>query len=268
MKFCINQATTMETDYRTDIEAYAKAGFDAAEIWLPKVDKFLETGSLKDARAILDDNGVKAAGSCYYVGIMLPEDKAKALDGLKKRLDLAAALGAPMIVVPTDFPASVKIEDYDRAVPNIRKAGEVAKSCGVKLGIEFIRAAKFIGTLSTTNLLVRKVKHPYVGVLIDTFHFYCGLSQMPDLLTTTGKDVLLVHINDCADKPREVAEDSDRVLLGKGVFPLVEMVRTLKNIGFNGYYSLELFDKSLWAEDPKVVAKKAFHNLQSFFAKV
>jgi len=268
MKFCMNEATTMETDYRTDIEAYAKAGFDAVEIWLPKVDKFLETGSLKDARSILDDNGIEAVGSCYYVGVMLPEDKAKALDGLKKRLDLAAALGAPMIVVPTDFPASVKLEDYDRAVPNIREAAEVARSYGVKLGIEFIRGAKFIGTLSTANRIVRKVRHPYVGVLIDTFHFYCGLSQMPDLLATKGKDVLLVHINDCADKPRELAEDSDRVLLGKGTFPLVEMVRALEKIGFDGYYSLELFDKSLWAQDPRAVAKKAYRNLQHFFATV
>ncbi|MFN4227090.1 MAG: hypothetical protein ACK4F0_02990 [Candidatus Ratteibacteria bacterium] len=41
MRFAINQATTLTTDFKTDIKAYSKAGFKAIEIWLPKLKKYL-----------------------------------------------------------------------------------------------------------------------------------------------------------------------------------------------------------------------------------
>ncbi len=48
MKFAINQATTMKTDFETDIRAYSSAGFDAIEIWLPKLKQYLASGKKLD----------------------------------------------------------------------------------------------------------------------------------------------------------------------------------------------------------------------------
>lgn len=268
MKLCINPATTMKTDYRTDIEAYAAAGFKAMEIWLGKVDEFLKTNSLKDARAVLDDNGLKAADSCAVYDIMLPTNKKKVFDNFKRQLEITVALGASVVAVVTDRPQKVTPTSYDRAITNLRKAADIAKAYKVKLAVEFISRTKLLGSLRTTRKLIHRVGRSNVGILFDTFHFYTGVSQMPDILETKGKEIFFVHINDCTDVPRELAEDANRVLLGRGVFPLKEIIRSLKKIGYNGYYSLELFNEELWAQDSKAVARKAYRNLQSYLSQV
>ena len=38
MRPCINQLTTKTTPFDKDVEAYARAGFDAVEVFLPKVE--------------------------------------------------------------------------------------------------------------------------------------------------------------------------------------------------------------------------------------
>ena len=54
MQACINQATTMTTDFATDLQAYAEAGFERVELWLDKVEAYLaEGGSLEKAQALL-----------------------------------------------------------------------------------------------------------------------------------------------------------------------------------------------------------------------
>lgn len=253
----------MRSSYRVDIEAYARAGFDAVELWLAKIDKFLERNSLDSARAVLEDNGVRAVGACATGGIMLPGNKREAFDAFKGRLELASALGAPVIVLVTDFPEKLALRSYDRAVDNLKKASDIARTYHIKLAVEFIKGAKFLGTLGTTLKLVRRVRRSNVGVLFDTFHFYCGLSQFPDILEAKDEEIFFVHINDCRDVPRETAQDSDRTLPGKGVFPLREIINSLQKIGYRGYYSLELFQRELWRKSAEEVARLAYRSLRT-----
>ena len=62
MKACINQVTTLRTPFEEDIPAYAQAGWPAVELWLTKLETYLEGHSLAEARAVLDDHGLTAAG--------------------------------------------------------------------------------------------------------------------------------------------------------------------------------------------------------------
>ena len=43
MKPCISQATTLSTPFEADVSAYARGGRSAVELWLTKLETFLET---------------------------------------------------------------------------------------------------------------------------------------------------------------------------------------------------------------------------------
>jgi sugar phosphate isomerase/epimerase len=58
-----------------------------------------------------------------------------------------------------------------------------------------------------------------------------------------------------ADPPREKILDEHRVYPGDGVAPLPQLFRELRDIGYTGMLSLELFSKVLWKQDPAEVAK-------------
>jgi 2-keto-myo-inositol isomerase len=80
--------------------------------------------------------------------------------------------------------------------------------------------------------------------------------------------VKMFHINDYpADPPRETINDSHRVYPGDGVAPLPEMLRDLRLAGFQGFLSLELFNRDYWKQDALAVAKTGLEKTKAVVAK-
>ncbi len=132
----------------------------------------------------------------------------------------------------------------------------------MKLAIEFLARAKISGLSFHSIDARRKQKEKNIGILFDTFHFYCGISKIEDIDSIQGDEILLVHLNDVAEKPREILTDKHRVLPGDGIIPLERILEKMRKIGYDGYYSLELFNEELWNQDPYTVAKKCFETLE------
>ena len=90
MKPCISQATTMSTPFEVDAESYGLAGWSAVELWLTKLETYLESHSVEDARALLDQNGLKAvAAASQGRALLLSRDRERAAhwDLFRRRLD-------------------------------------------------------------------------------------------------------------------------------------------------------------------------------------
>jgi sugar phosphate isomerase/epimerase len=72
------------------------------------------------------------------------------------------------------------------------------------------------------------------------------------------------HMNDYPAEPsRQQIGDGDRVYPGDGVAPLAEIMQTLRRIGFDGYLSIELFNRNYWQQDPLEVARLALSKMQA-----
>lgn len=258
MKLAINPATTMPSSYEEDIAAYAGAGFEALEIWLGKVDDYLEKGnSVEDARALLDDNGLEVAGACFS-GLSFDdgEEQQKSMEAFRGRLEMCQALGAPSLVVIPGVPgAGPSEETYRRLAEGMAEAGAVAEPFGVTLSIEFIKGHNLVGSVRTATRIAREAGRDNVGVLFDTFHFYAGISKLASVGQMKPEEMVLIHLNDCPDVPLEMATDSMRVLPGEGVFPLKDILGAAADIGYDGYVSLELFNQQIW--DMEVVEAAA-----------
>jgi len=265
---CINQATTMKADFTTAMDAYSRAGFRVVELWLNSVHPFLAKESVAVARRVMADCGLAPRSACcdcenlFFRG--LPE-REKKMEAFRAKLDLSARLGANRFVLCSGVSEEATPGDYEAAVPMLREIGELGRQFGIIIGVEFIRGARFLGCVETTANLLRKVGHPNLGVLVDTFHFYAGVSKLDDIAKLQPGEISWVHINDVPLKPRELLDDKDRVYVGEGVMPLGDILGALAKV-YEGPVSFEVFQYV--DQDPYAVAKRGFEGLSLVLARL
>ncbi|MFN5950595.1 MAG: sugar phosphate isomerase/epimerase, partial [Pirellulaceae bacterium] len=65
---------------------------------------------------------------------------------------------------------------------------------------------------------------------------------------------------------RPQIQDADRVYPTDGVAPLKEILGTMRANGFRGALSLELFNRTYWAQDPRLVAKTGIEKMKQAVA--
>lgn len=269
MRPCINQATTMSTDMLTDLQAYAEAGFESVEVWLAKLETLLEQGgSLDRVQNVMQRVGIRAVAACAQGDCLLSEGEQRrvVLDTLERRLLLTRAVGADVLVVYSESPERVEPSVWEVVPHRLAEVADMAADRGVTIALEFIRGSRLVGSLATADRVVGAADRPNLGVAFDTFHFYAGISKMADLVKLDVSRLALVHVNDVPDTPRETWTDADRVLPGTGVLPLPEMLSLIRDKGYQGHVSLELFSRDLWADDPFTTARRAHEAVTQLLA--
>ena len=194
------------------------------------------------------------------------QDPEKKWDAFRRKLQRSAELGAHRFVLCSGIFEEVKPSDYDAAIPGLERVGEFGRQFDIVVGLEFIRGARFLGCVETTANLLRRVNHPNLKVLIDTFHFYAGLSKLTDIEKLQPGEVSWVHINDVPlTVPRELLQDTDRIYVGDGVIPLKKILSAIARV-YQGPVSFEVFQYV--DRDPNEVARKGFDRLSRLLATV
>jgi len=262
MFVCMHEASSARYDFKTAMEGYAKAGIRAVEPDLGKVREFAMKESPAAARRLLDDLGLKAVSSSNQLGLMEPGDQRAAnLEQLKWKVELAQVIGADRLVTPSAGAGNYKEDDYKKGVDNMREAAEIAKPFGVTLMLEFARTSRFAASLPTALKLVRETNHPNYRVMMDTYHFWGGISKFEDLELLRDAELHHLHFEDVPAEPiRELQGQPDRRFPGEGIVPLRRIVEVLKRKKYMGPASLELFQAAtpaLQDVDPYQMAMRA-----------
>ena len=257
MRACISQATTLPASFVDDVNAYADAGCTALEVWLTKLETHLESHSGAETVALLEDQRMTLAAAAYQGGLLLSqgEQRKAHYDHFRRRLDICQGLGIPTLLVVADFVDRVDTTALQRAVVSLKQAAQWAAGCHVRLALEFRGSATFCSSLDTALSLVAACDEPNVGVCLDAFHYQTGPSKSDDLALLTRENLAHVQLCDLAGVPRELAADADRILPGEGDFRLGPIVRRLREIGYDGWVSLELLNPTLWQAKATQVAE-------------
>src|SRR5437763_6157445 len=126
---------------------------------------------------------------------------------------------------------------------------------GVVTEVEVSGFAKTLGRLGEPALVAIDSEHPRACILPDVFHLYKGSSGVAGVRLLGPTAIGVFHFNDYpADPPRATITDAQRVYPGDGVAPLRALVRSLRDIGYRGMLSLELFNREYWKQDALEVA--------------
>jgi 2-keto-myo-inositol isomerase len=258
----MHEASSARYDFKTAMEGWAKAGIRGVEPDLLKVREFAMKESPAAARRLLDDLGLTAVSSSNQLGIPEPgQGRAQSLEDLKWKVELAHTIGADRLVTPSAGPGMYTADDFKKGVDNMREAAEIAKPAGVTLMLEFARTSRFAACLPTALKLVRECNHPNYRVMMDTYHFWGGISKFEDLELLNNGELHHLHFEDVpADPIRELQGQADRRFPGEGIAPLRKIVEVLKRKGYIGPASLEMFQAAapaLQNTDPYQMAMKA-----------
>jgi 2-keto-myo-inositol isomerase len=258
MTLAMHQNTSAGAGYRKSLEGWSRAGIKNVEVTNTMLDDFLKTDSLPAARRVLTDLGLTLVhGATGVVGLWEPNpNRATSLENLKKRCEMFAALGLSRAYASTATTQKVTLDDYKTGVDNMREAGDVAKQFNMSLRIEFLRTSSFISTLTTLLKMTRAAAHPNLAPMLDCYHFWSGLNKLEDLDLIRPGEIGHVHFQDVPDMPRELLDNTTRIIPGDGVSPLIRILRTLADKGYAGPLSVELFLPKFQEGDPFEVARE------------
>ena len=256
MTLALHQNTSSSAGYRGSLEGWARAGIKYVELTNTLLDGFLKTDSLPAAKRVLTDLGLTPVScACGVFGLWEPTpNRAMLLDEFKKRCEQFASLGLTRIYSPTATTQKFTENDYKAGVGNMREIGAIAQQFGMTAMAEAVRTSTFISTLPTLLKLTREAAHPNMKPLLDIYHFYSGMSKLEDLDLIRPREIGHVHFQDVPDMPRELFDNTTRIIPGDGVAPLTRILAKLSEKGYAGPLSVELFLPKFQQGDPFQVA--------------
>jgi sugar phosphate isomerase/epimerase len=256
MVLSIHQNTSRQAGFRKSLEGWAKAGIRYVELADTALDDWLKTESLPAAKRLIGDLGLTPVSSAAVIGdVWIPgPQRAQGLETWKRRCEQFAELGLQKIYCPSITNRRVTAEDMKATPAAIQEAGDIARQFRLTAMIEFARTSTHLASLPTALRMVREANHPNVRLLLDFFHFWSGTSKFEDLDLLQPGEVQHVHFQDILDTPREIIDNNGRVIPGDGAAPVVKILGKLKERGYSGPLSVELFLARLVEGDPQTVA--------------
>lgn len=267
--YCLNTSTIRNCglNIQEKIELTAKAGYQGIELWVSEIEEYLKNGgTLAKLKDIVDKSKIKVPNLIAFPQWANPDQaiRKKALLEALQVFEMAKKLGCLYVAAPpagiTDM-VDLPLKDIAEYYKDLMNA---TKDTGVKPLLEFWGHAKKLGSLAEAMEILEFVDSPDVLLLCDVFHAAKTEGSFELLKKLKGSQIGLFHINDYpkADDIRKLT-DAQRVYPGDGVAPLRQIFDTLKNIGYSGIFSLELFNKEYEKAGAEHVVKTGLEKMKN-----
>ena len=272
--YCFNTSTIrgQKLSLVEEIDIVAKAGYTAIEPWINELEAYVKQGgSLPDLKKRISDLGLTVASAIGFAEWIIDDDerRTKGLEHARRDMDLVQQIGGTRIAAPAAGATEVTNMDYLKAAERYRALLALGDHFGVVPMVEVWGFSRTLTRLGQAAMVAIEANHPKACILADVYHLYKGGSDFHGLSLLSGSSMHVFHVNDYPAKPpRDVIADKDRVYPGDGVAPIVDILQTLHDTGFDGYLSVELFNPGYWQQDPHVVARTALEKLKALTAQV
>jgi protein FrlC len=195
------------------------------------------------------------------------------IEHVKKVIDFAVMLNCPNVNTSTGYqPEDRTFEESWRDVRDCyREVVSYARERDVWVNIEYEPGTYgpgglFIANAQDTLKMIEDVGMGNLGVNYDIGHSFVCNEDIPQVTRTLAKRGLLqhIHLEDIEEK-----KDGTRVhfhlIPGDGNIPFLPILQTLKEVGYKGCTTLELY--SLWDRHPEEACLKSYQYLMANFAK-
>lgn len=272
--YCFNTSTIkgQGLDIVRELEIIAEAGYDGVEPWIKELDEYTARGgSLEDLRKRITDLGLSVENVIGFFEWIVDDDalRAKGLEEAKRNLDIARRIGARRLACPPMGATEPPEISLNKATERYRRLLEISRDFGVVAVVECWGFSYNLRTLGEAIKIAIDSGDRNACVLADVYHIYKSGGSF-DTLRLLGPHTLgLLHFNDYpAEPPREEIGDKDRVYPGDGVAPVEQILRDLRDVGYSGMLSIELFNEEYWQDDPLKVARTALEKTRSLISNL
>ncbi|GAB4151005.1 MAG: hypothetical protein Tsb009_26190 [Planctomycetaceae bacterium] len=262
-QYSLNCSTIKPAPLMEKISIAGSVGYSGIELWHDDIDEYLATGgTLADIRNALADAGLSVVTTIFLKGWWdtTGDERREKMEEIKRRMNQAAEVGARHCVAG---PPHGDV-DYDEGAKNYRELLEVGLEMGVRPSAEYLGFANEFNTIEKAVDLITRCGHPEATIVHDPFHIFRGGGSIESVGTLNPKQIAVFHFNDApTSPPREKQHDPDRVMPGDGHLNLKRICDLLREIGYDGWLSLELFNRDLWEQDPREVARIGLEKMRA-----
>ncbi len=265
-RLSMNEMTTYRWSFEEDVRNYAAAGYDAVAVWRQKLSDF---GEVKGAELLAEHK--LAVSSLLWAGGFTGSDGRTYRDSIEDAVEaihLAADLRAGSLVLYSGSRAGHTHNHAKRLFKSaVNELSPVADERDVTLAIEPMHAGcagawTFLTDLDETLEMLNWIGSPRLKLVFDAYH----LGQDPAVvarLAELAPIVALVQLGDARVPPNG---EQNRCRLGDGSVPLKEIVCSVIQGGYEGYFDVELMGEDLDSPDYIELieqSKRVFAELQA-----
>jgi sugar phosphate isomerase/epimerase len=211
----------------------------------------------------LQVSAIASGGMAFAARLTLlhPDPSAAALarQRLDQMIDLASDLDSSVVTVGSFRGRAVG--DLDRSKRELAeilcRAGDHAAARGIRLALEPLNRyeADLLHTAAETLAFLQQVGHPAVGILLDSYHLNIEESSWTEpysQVMAAGK-LFYAHLG-----------DNNRLPPGQGLIDFRAILRTLRQVGYDGWLAAEL----LPLPDPDTAARLTAEAMRTWMGEL
>ena len=270
MKFAICNEIYQGWTLETAMAHAAATGYDAIEIAPFTLAKYVTEISAHTRQKLRDTaakTGIAVCGLHWVLvnaeGMYLNHSdatvRAKTAQYLWDLVDFCADLGGQVVVIGSPkqrnlLPGATAAQAWEWAAQTFNDAVKRAEDRGVTLCLEPLAPSEtdFINTATLALLFTEQFHSPNFKIILDVKAMCSEAKPIPQIIRESRSNIAHFHANDKNLKGP-----------GFGDVDFVPIAAALKDVGYDGHVSVEVFK---FEEGPEVIAAKSLEYLKKAFA--
>jgi 4-hydroxyphenylpyruvate dioxygenase len=188
--------------------------------------------------------------------------RPRVFERIERKFDVMQELGTSLLLVCSNV-SPVSIGDRERITADFRELGERAAKRGLQVGFEALAWGRHIWDHRDAWSIVRNVDHPAVGLILDSFHSLARGIPNDSLREIDPTKIFIVQLADAPLLQMDYLSWSRhfRNMPGEGDLPVAEFVSTLLQRGYQGIFSLEIFNDRFRSGSASAIALDGHRSL-------
>lgn len=259
--FGVSEFTTWPWTFEQDLDHYVRLGVDAIEVCEFKLS---ENDAQADAQiALVRQQGLTISSVQPRLHSLFPDaprphptEPTARMALFRKTIERfgRVAPGTTLVTITGAAPGGNFRAAFDVAVREYSALADFAANHNLRIALEplnpiLMNVDTFLCRLLDALQIVRAVNRPNFGVWLDVWHVWQDAAAVQHI-RECGDRIFGVHVNDW-HAPRCFG---DRAVIGQGEIDLPPLLRAIRETGYQGAYTLELFSESwlpdsLWESD-------------------
>jgi sugar phosphate isomerase/epimerase len=265
----LHTGSIMYTNVATDIRVAIDAGYDAIELYIPKLIRYLDAGyEAEELLPMLDSLRVAMINSFLNIECQDPAVRRDLREQCERLCAVATTLdcSALQVVALNALRGEPWPGIRTKIGRSLAELADIAAPHSVKLALEPVSFTP-LHTLDRALEVLDVACRENVGLCLDTFHLWTAGTPWEEVAALDRALIFVAHLSDVTPRKGDEWGDADRdVLLGDGILPLKEGIAAIRATGYDGLWSVELLGAYHWEWDPVVLAKELKRRAQSFLA--
>ena len=290
----LHSLSMMHTNVVTDIQIIKNAGYDAIDIWAPKLERYLDAGyqaeelvpalgrlkvnnlaalvlpiASEDPVADTSNAGPQSGGAALFDGIdNVRQTRDETYRQCERLCAAARALKCPTLQVEIfaghGYDEDLWPDTRTSVAGWISDLADIAAGFGVHLGLEN-SAGTPMHDLNRVLQVIDAAGKDNVGYVADSLQLWASSTPWEEVAAMDPGMILSVHFSDTIRNDRAPYKNVGYrdAILGEGLVPLEETRDAIRATGYDGVWAVEIFSHKLSEWDPILLAGEVKRRLDS-----